>query len=625
MLQQLCAPTFLALLLLLLPACRGPEPERFPVFEDFVTHPEAARVSGAAELPTTVYCGDETRYGWVLEDGAQLVLPLPADRAVGDAAAFQLRVSGCLSHPSQDQDLEGGPWRISAPVEGDGAGAATLTVASSWRSAPEEHDLVDLNADPAWWQRDWVLTPPQGAEPAMTLTVRLPAERKLNLSDLYLEYLAPVPAFGEEEAADEGAPPQVLFLSLDTLREDGLSILGGPWETPHLDRLAREGELWTPHYAAATWTKPSHATLLTGYPPQIYGGKEGELDPRVPTLAERLRAAGFATRGLTYDCVWLDPRFGFGRGFEQYESRRWGLDQAVRETANWITLHRSQPFFFFLHTFEPHSDFHRLPYEAPGISRETVAQRWGLYDYGCTRGFCGSARLARMSDGRMRPRQREDEALPALYGAGVTAMDAEVGQLLDHLRALGIYDDLLIVVTSDHGESLLEQGRVLHGNPWNEVLRVPLIIKWPGGGHAGVRRDQVSSALDVVPTILDALGLPHDDLSGVPLHRRRPDRPAFAGIQWSIVVQENLKGVYDPQADRWSLFDLATDPAEEHDLAAQHPEHIRHLGQLLQNYRRDSQRRLDAAGDLRRRSEQEGLTPEERERLRSLGYLGDSG
>jgi arylsulfatase len=485
-----------------------------------------------------------------------------------------------------------------------------------------EESPVDLNAHASWWRRQLEVAPPEGGESTVTLAARLPVGRRLYLSDLYLEYRAPVLAEGQVKAAGE-ASPQVLIISLDTLREDALNILGGPWETPHLDRLAREGELWAPHYAAATWTKPSHATLLTGYPPQIYGGKEGELDPRVPTLAERLQAAGFATRGLTYDCVWLDPRFGFGRGFDQYESRRWELGQTVRETANWITRHRAQPFFLFLHSFEPHSDFHRLPYEAPGISRETVAQRWGLYDYGCTRGFCGSARLARMSAGRMKPRKREDEALPALYGAGVTAMDAKVGQLLDHLRKLGIYEDLLIVVTSDHGESLLEQGRVLHGNPWNEVLRVPLIIKWPGGKNAGVRRDRVSSALDIVPTVLDALGLPHDDLPGVPLHRRRPDRPAFAGVQWSIVVQENLKGVYDPQQDRWQLFDLAADPAEEHDLAAQRPESIRHLGQLLQNYRRDSQRRLDAAGELRERSEQKGLTPEERERLRSLGYLGD--
>lgn len=609
----------LPICLAILTAC-GSEAERRVRFEDFVAHADRAQVAGAVSEPSTVYCGDETHFAYTLDDGAVLDVPLDLGRDP------QLVLSGCLSHPSQDEDLETGVWRISAPVPGAAGSPAKVRWTVRQSTAPGGDEVtgeLDATTDPGWWRRELDLgTWPEGAA-TLHLEVTLPAGRHLYLKDLYLEHqVVDPPAVAARDKEREEDPPQILLISVDTLRGDSLGVLGGRWSTPQLDRMAAEGEVWSPHYAAASWTKPSHASMLTGFPPEIYGGETGPLDPSVTTVAERLQAAGFHTRGLVHDCVWLNAKFGFGRGFDEYDATHWQVEKSVREAVDWIADHRHERFFFFFHAFEPHSDFHRLPYEAPGISRETVEREFGARDYGCVRRTCASGRLTRIEQGRMRTFPKDQEILRYLYGKGVEHVDEQIGLLLEHLRRLGIYDRMLIIFTADHGESLLEHGELLHGNYREEVLRVPLIVKWPGGAHAGERRDQVSSSLDLVPTILESQGLPHDDLPGSPLHQRRADAPVIAGTIWTMIRRGDLKAIYDPRDNTWQLFDLAADPGEEHDLAAERPHQVGEMGRLMQGFRQDFRDRLATARRHPHDGETGGITPEERERLRSLGYLG---
>lgn len=136
-------------------------------------------------------------------------------------------------------------------------------------------------------------------------------------------------------------PGQILLVSVDTLRADAIGCGGEHRLTPNLDRLAAEGESWARHYAASHWTKPSHASLLTGYPALVHGAldRDSPTAPALLTVAERFTRAGWATGALVYDCGWLTPKHGFARGFDDYRVRRWRIDKQVRAAVNWLTQH----------------------------------------------------------------------------------------------------------------------------------------------------------------------------------------------------------------------------------------------------------------------------------------------
>ena len=453
---------------------------------------------------------------------------------------------------------------------------------------------------------------------------------------------APAPADSTTDRRSEARPPSVLLISLDTLRADVLDAVTAEGEplTPNLHRLAAEGEVFDPHYAGASWTKPSHATLLTGYPFTVHRvDGAAALPPFVPTLAGRLGAAGYATGGLVHDCVWLNPKFGFHRGFDDYRSVKWETGQLRRGAFNWIADHaRSEPqrpFFFFLHSFEPHSDFLRLPYEALGTDAETVRRRFGVPGYGCRQRHCASGMLDALDKGKLEPLPGEAEIIRHLYDAGVAETDAELGRLFDDLRDLGVWDELMVVVTSDHGELLLEHGRTMHGTAFEEVLRVPLVVKWPrsmvgdgtvGDGEGGRRTTRATSSVDVAATVAALAGAPGPDLPGVDLRRPRQGRAVFVGsAAWAVVVEDGWKLLLGETGN--PLIHLAEDPGETRVVTDRHPRVVERL--------RGRQRELAAWSETTRerlmerygegRSGVSGpeaeLSAEEKERLRALGYL----
>jgi membrane-anchored protein YejM (alkaline phosphatase superfamily) len=248
-------------------------------------------------------------------------------------------------------------------------------------------------------------------------------------------------------------PTQILLISVDTLRLDAVGAFAGGVDTPFLDRFAEEAERWERHYAAASWTKPSHASMLTGYLPDTHRALllNHGMDPAIPTLADRFRKSGFTTAALVYDCVWLSPRWGFGKGFDSYRVTRWRAGRQAMATANWMIENRDEQFFYFLHIFEPHSDFQVLPYEAPGVNRRVIGKRFGVSNFGCRGGLCSSAFLNALGTGEIPLKPKDREILRATYDAGVTYLDTSLGLLFDALRSSGAWDNLLVVVTSDHG------------------------------------------------------------------------------------------------------------------------------------------------------------------------------
>ncbi|MCH9650542.1 MAG: sulfatase [Deltaproteobacteria bacterium] len=580
----------LALLLALGAGC-GERTQPQPRFEDFIVSGEFTSNRGVVE-PAQVSFADETHFSRFVGRGEVLT----AQVQVGSSA--RLVLSGSLLRIARKfKQLDG---TLEVTLEGDG-----------WSQSHSLH-LADK---PEWWTQEVDLSHLAGENLTIRLEAKLPRKRGLHLRDFYVEHRRDV-------ALRRKAVPQVLLISVDTLRADALGAFGGKNVTPHLDRFAAEGQTWSPHYSAAGWTKPSHAALLTGQPADVYGGMEGTIDPDVTTLAERFQRAGFRTGGLVHDCVWLNPQFGFDRGFEDYQSVRWQLAKTTRQTINWLAEHHDQPFFFFSHTFEVHSDFHRIPYESEGIDRAVVQERFGPKAYGCREHRCASGLLAAIDRGEIAKLDREAETLKFLYGKSVEYLDSQLGLLFDSLREMGLYDDMTIVLTSDHGESFFEHDELLHGNPWQQILHVPLIIKWPAGRFAGEQRTQPSSALDVAPTLLESLDLDSQGLAGVSLLNRRLDRPIFAGTHWRVVIQEDLKAIFNYQGVPARLFDLSEDPEELHNLHAERRQETAALHHLLTQSRQAFRRRQEEAQRLRSQAGATGLTEADKERLRSLGYLG---
>jgi len=356
---------------------------------------------------------------------------------------------------------------------------------------------------------------------------------------------------GTAKAPFPDAP--VVLISIDTLRADHLPAYGyAGVETPAIDRLRRDAVLFGNAYTAVPLTLPSHCSLLTGLPPSAHGVRDNigyRLDTaRTPTLADRLRARGYAT-GAAVSAYVLRGATGLGASFDSYDDgiefladqTLGALQRRGEDTANaaaaWIDGHRERPFFFFLHFYEPHA-----PYEPP--------EPW-----------------------KSRYRDRP-------YDGEIATVDAALGKLLDHLRQTGVYDRAVIVLLADHGEGLGDHGEREHGVLlYRETIRVPLLLKLPGSRRAGARIDAPAQLLDVVPTVAGLLGLEALQqlpgrsllaLAGVGAARRIYSETFYPRLHFGWSELRALTGpryayVEGPDPE---LYDLARDPGERTNVLA---------------------------------------------------------
>jgi len=421
------------------------------------------------------------------------------------------------------------------------------------------------------------------------------------------------------------APPQrVVLVSIDTLRADHLGCYGyGRPTSPGLDALAGEGVLFEDVSAPSPWTLPSHASLLTGLYPSRHGLKAHDryLPSTVPTLAWLLGRAGFITAGVV-NSYNLGPRFGLDRGFQEFsyvEETAGQVEPSTRITDQalaWLRRYRGRRLFLFVHYYDVHSDYRsRVRYE-----EQFVSPYRGRAD-GTT------AQLVAFREGRVRLDDRDAAHLVDLYDAGIRQMDEELQRLTAFLRGERLLDDTLLVATSDHGEEFLERGGVLHGRTqFQEVMRVPLLMRGPGL-PAGGREATPVWLVAVMPTLLGRLAVPlppsldGEDLG--PLLRGeagpRAGRYLFGEADHNNAAPDVTRAVrhgryklhFNRLTGRRELFDLTADPGERVDRAAAEPAVTGELGARLERF---MQIRGEAAPPSR-------LTPEEIEKLRSLGYL----
>ena len=428
----------------------------------------------------------------------------------------------------------------------------------------------------------------------------------------------------------------VILISIDTLRADRLGCYGYERPTsPHLDRFARrEAVLFEQAINTGGGTLPVHMSMLTSLPPTVHDvlpDNGNTLAPERITLAEQLREVGYTTLAFT-GAGFTVAKFGFDQGFDLYDDAGGDFLKILPKTYAWLEQNRSEPFFLFLHTYDVHSDWKELPYDAPGGFNGLFTQDYsGDFD-GCLFGECASELLALLNR-KFQQRELTSEKLftaedlefiQGLYDGGIAYVDQELGQLFRKLRGLGLYDESLIIVTSDHGEEFLEHGLFLHHQNYEEVARVPFLMKLPKSDNGGTRVPGLVSTLEVMPTVLDVVGVaPNPEVQGRSVLRLLEG--GRAGRRWVYMAG----GLEKLRTSRWSvlfdssqtpvqLFDLEQDPGENQNLLGQYPDTATDLSLRYREVRRAQLAFRQTLEGTKGKAE---LSAEEIEDLRSLGYL----
>ncbi len=416
-------------------------------------------------------------------------------------------------------------------------------------------------------------------------------------------------------------PPNVVLYVVDSLRADRLGLYGaGTGRSPFLDELARGSRVFERAYAAASWTKPSVATLLTGLWPLTHrmGARyyTDSLPASVPTLQSRLRARGYATAQFSAN-PFTGTVSNLDRGFDQtlvpsaFAASGTAGGKILTGALNdrilpWLDAHARDTFFLYVQSMEPHEPRAPTP---PGVDPR------GAYD---------------------------DE---------VAASDREIQRLYERLAKLGLLDRTLLIVTSDHGEALGEHGQWGHGmSVHEEEVRVPLIVHWPGI----VRPERVAepvSLIDLVPTILEYTGVSFDrtELQGRSLVAKsrqgwpsrpvlmtrfvypddpdekgapRPDQRALIDFPWKLIATDAAPG----GEPRLELFNLAEDPFEHRDRASTESRQTERLNRaLVEVLGAQTLARAkfldDYAAGVHEPPPRQTPSPKVLELLRSLGYV----
>jgi choline-sulfatase len=406
--------------------------------------------------------------------------------------------------------------------------------------------------------------------------------------------------------AEVKSAPNVVVITIDTLRADHLGCYGDKQiRTPNIDALAAEGTRFERAYTPVPVTLPAHTVIFTGTYPMLSGMHDfsgNKLNATQPTLASVLRLHGYATGAVVGSAV-LDSRFGLNQGFDFYYDhfdfnrlQESNLEEMERPgnvvadtTLDWLGKNRKNKFFLWMHLYDPH-----YPYRPPAPFSEQYKDR--------------------------------------PYDGEIAFADAQVGRLIGFLKANGLYQNTLIVLAGDHGESLGEHGEKNHGFfIYNATLHVPIIIRLPGSSSPRVVAELTSLA-DLMPTVLHVLKIDvPSQVQGISLlplmspKKMDESRNLYAEtflprlhFNWSELRAVETERYHFIDAPKPELYDISKDPGETQNLYAEKKavaEEMRaRLTTLIGQY--------TAGTELAQKT---GLDPALMERLKSLGYAGFSG
>ena len=402
--------------------------------------------------------------------------------------------------------------------------------------------------------------------------------------------------------------PNILVYLVDTLRQDRLGCYGYSRPTsPNIDVFATQATLFENGVGQSSWTRASMASLFTGVWPPTHGttGWKHQLPQAFETLAEKIDAVGYQTAAFVGNPQ-ITVRYGFGQGFDKFvrDIKKPSADYN-RMASDWLDgLTGDDPWFIYIHTMDPHAPYRPPePYMSEFAPNDAQMPTW-------------------------EPRWKWPlEVLPFFsdrYDGEIAQNDASFGELMGILGSRGLYDDTLIVFTSDHGEEFKEHGRWRHGeNLHAESLNVPIIVRFPGQSK-GERVAAAVQHIDLMPTILDYLGLEipeavqgrsligrpglegeiysHLFLSGFPLYHSVVDG------EWKLIRRIDENGT-----QTYQLYNWLEDAGETRDLVAEKPERTAALARLLED-RLAAEEEIAAAEEI-------PLTEELQEELEALGYL----
>lgn len=400
--------------------------------------------------------------------------------------------------------------------------------------------------------------------------------------------------------------PNVVLITIDTLRADHLGCYGYQQiKTPNIDGLAAESSRFIRAFTPVPVTLPSHSAMLTGTYPMLSGMHDfsaNKLSPQQPTLASVLKQAGYATGAVVASAV-LDSRFGLNQGFDFYYDHfdfsrleEANLDQMERpanvvvdQALDWLTGNWQKKFFLWVHLYDPHH-----PYVPPEPYRSQYADH--------------------------------------PYDGEIAFADEQIGRLLQFLKGKGLYQNSIIILAGDHGESLGEHGEKTHGFfIYNATVHAPLIIHLPGTPLSNTVSDPVS-LVDIMPTVLAAAEMDTPpQVQGrnlVPALRKEKadaDRSLYSEtflprihFNWSELRSAQNARYHFIDAPRPELYDLTKDPAELHNLFADK----KAVGEEMRAKLTGLIRQFSAGKEM---AEKTGLDPALMERLKALGYAGFSG
>lgn len=439
----------------------------------------------------------------------------------------------------------------------------------------------------------------------------------------------------------------IILISLDTLRADHLGCYGYRASTsPNMDALAEDGALFRNHFSASPWTLPSHISLMTGMDSinhQVYNNEQ-RLNASIPTLADFLRVQGYFTGAFTGG-GYVSGTYGFSKGFDSYHVRgQVTAPDAARDicqgSLDWIDRHKERNFFLFVHTYQIHN-----PYFSPAPYNEMF-----LDDAAALKNIDLSPRRLN-HENRFQP---QDDGLRrniiGLYDGEIRYTDEIlIKPLINKLKALDLYDRTMIILTADHGEEFFEHGGWSHTHSvYNELIRVPLVIKFFGSRHRGEKIALFARQVDVMPTVLDELGIdargsysdgasllpmlgrPADrhpdtqrsfisDLAHNAVYPYLPKRSAVSLGRYKLIVNTPFspeqQGYYHappPLLADFEVYDLENDAAENDNLALQDPALTRRLYEFYQSHYRQKREGTPTTATI---------SEETKEQLRALGYI----
>lgn len=434
-------------------------------------------------------------------------------------------------------------------------------------------------------------------------------------------------------------PRNVIFILIDTVRADAFGPIFPDNEvlTPAYDAFAERATVFVNAYNNENWTKPSVATTLSGLYPSTHDTKKdgSRLPDEVEILPQRLKKQGFATAGFVAN-GYVSDKFGFEKGWDAFrnyirENRSSEAEYVYADALSWLSEQRQaadgKPFFLYIQTIDPHVVYKvERPYTQHYFAEEYSGPLGPTID---------AVELQDLSSGKRKGSDRDIAWLRALYNGEVTYHDEHMGKFFEQIEAMGVLEDTLVVITNDHGEELQDHGKFGHGHTlFEELLRAPLLMYFPGMFPAGDRVHEVVENVDVTPTILDALGFePMAQAEGaslLPLIQGKPvQRPTYA-------VAEFLDGRRAVRVGNWKLMRSSSSWVHLHDVIADRSEqknladeaHIArrmcevHMGEGLATPDK-SKRQQDITIQRKFKAGEADIDPVMRKQLEALGYFGE--